>query len=475
MFARIRNLTWMLLGQVPTLLTLALLGVIAWWGYVWDWKVPPLTELLESSARKKSEEAEKKQESENKEPQNADSSLHEVVLRVLVSGGNNKEPQKADAPLPLLQLPSEEAMEAAGIEPKPVVERQIDEYVTAHGHIDYDQNHYAHLATRASGTAWSVFKREGDEVKKGDVLALIASPELAALKFDLQQTLLTVKTRERYYKRLKDAGPGVGTAWKDVDSAEFALRDTKIALSKNQQSLQNLGLKISVDELASLSDEQVAVRLRTLGIPDSLLQHLSDRTLTNNLLPMYAPFDGMVVKRDVVIGEMVTPANPQFHLADLRQLWICLHVRMEDAGRLKEGQEVVFHLDGPNEDAPPAKIRWISAEVDEKTRTVPVRAEVANPQGRLRPNSFGDARILVGRQKRAIVPNEALQFDGTSHLVFVRGKSATEFQPRRVQLGPRYKDVTVVLNGVEAGQTIAASGSHVLLSAMLKDRIAGED
>ncbi len=449
MSARLRKLPSLVLSQLPTVLTLVLLGGIAWWGYKWDWKVPTLPELLNpSSARSHTEHGDEEE------------SLSATQAR--------------EKELPPIKLPSEEAMEEAGIKTGSVDEKLMDDYVTAHGHIDFDQNHYAHLSTRASGTAWRVFKQAGDEVKKGDVLALIACPELAQLKFDLQQTLLLVKMKQAYYQRLEQAGES--TPKKDLEQAEFALREARVALSKTQQSLQNLGLHVPLDELMPLKDEQAAVRLRTLGIPDSLLQHLDPSTVTgNNLLPMYAPFDGMVVRRDIVIGEMVTPATPQFHLADLRRLWICLHVRLEEVARLKEGQEVAFHLDGPNEDTPPAKITWISAEVDEKTRTVTVRAEVDNPQGRLRPNTFGDARIIVGRQKRLIVPNEALQFDGTSHIVFVHGPSSIEFQPHRVQLGPRHKDFTVVLSGVEAGQNIAVSGSHVLLSEMLKKRIAGED
>jgi cobalt-zinc-cadmium efflux system membrane fusion protein len=448
MFAGLQKWLAMLVGQLPTVLTLGLLGGIAWWGYRWDWKVPTLPELLNASAPSPAEQR------DEKKTQPAE--------------------QAKEKELPPIQLRSQAAIEEAGIRTRPIEEKLIDEYVTAHGHIDFDQNHYAHLATRASGTAWRVFKQAGDEIKKGDVLALIACPELAQLKFDLQQTLLMVKLRERYYQRLRNAG--TSTPAKDLESSEFALREARVALSKTQQSLQNLGLHVSLDELSPLNDEQTAVRLRTLGIPDSLLQRLDPNAVTgNNLLPMYAPFDGVVIKRDIVIGEMVTPAAPQFHLADLRRLWICLHVRLEDVGRLREGQEIAFHLDGPNEDAPPTKISWISAEVDEKTRTVAVRAEVDNPQGRLRPNTFGDARILVGRQKRLLVPNEALQFDGASYLVFVQGHSPTEFQPRPVQLGPRHQEFTVVLSGVEAGQTIAVSGSHVLLSEMFKERIAGED
>lgn len=453
MSVQLRKLPWMLLNQLPTLLTLALIGVIAWWGYSWDWKIPTLPELMDPSAAKKIEEDDKKSDGENQH----------------ASSQGKKE-------LHPVQLPSEEAMKAAGIVTKPVAERMIDDFVKAHGHIDYNQDHYAHLSTRASGTAWRVFKRQGDEVKKGDVLALIASPELAQLKFDLQQTLLTMKMRERKYQRLDKAG--TATAPIDLENAHFTLREARVALSKTQQSLQNLGLNAPLDELTPLTvtDEQITARLRTLGIPDSLLQRMDSGAVTgNNLLPMYAPFDGMVVRRDIVIGEMVTPATPQFHLAKLRQLWICMHVRLEDAGRLKEGQEVVFHLDGPKEDAPPATIKWISAEVDEKTRTVPVRADVTNSNGRLRPNAFGDASILVDRRKRPLVPHEALQFDGTSYIVFVRGQSNTEFQAQRVQLGPRLQDEWVILSGVEAGQTIATSGSHVLLSELQKERIAGDD
>ncbi|HEY7331049.1 MAG TPA: efflux RND transporter periplasmic adaptor subunit [Gemmataceae bacterium] len=452
MVVQFRRLPLMLLGQVPTVLTLALLGGLAWWGYVWDWKIPTLPGLLNPATAKKGEEEAKKSEDDDKATEGSDKALPPIKLRTA------------------------EAMEEAGIKTKPVVEQEIGEYVKAHGHVDYNKNHYAHLSTRASGSAWRVFKREGDEVKRGDVLALIASPELAQLKFDLQQTLLMVKSRERYYQRLKSAESS--TPPKDVESSHFALRESRVALSKTQQSLQNLGLHVPLDELVQLnvSDEQVATRLRTLGIPDSLLQGLDANSVTgNNLLPMYAPFDGMVVNRDIVMGEMVTPATPQFHLADLRHLWICLHARMEDVGRLKEGQEVAFHLDGPNEDAPPARIAWVSAEVDEKTRTVPVRAEVENLRGRLRPNSYGDARILVGRQNRLTVPNESLQYDGTSHVVFVQGDSPTEFQPRRVQLGPRHEDSTIVLSGIKEGEVVAVSGSHVLLSEMLKERIAGED
>lgn len=455
---RLRKLPWILLDQVPTLLALAVLGVVAWWGFA----------LLYPSPTNQKEQVGQSKEEDNKEPENVNKAL------------------------PSIKLASEKGLKPAGIEIGKVEERRIGEFVQAHGDIDFNQDHYAHLSTRASGTAWRVDKRAGDLVKKGEVLALVAAPELAGLKFDLQQTLLTEQKLKRIYERLKSSG--TATSLQALDNAEVSLREARIRLSKDQQSLQNLGLSVSIDELRQLSDEradaQVADRLRILGIPDSLVQRLDASTLTSNLLPMYAPFDSMVVKRDIVIGEVVNPGTPQFILADLRQLWIMLHVRLEDVGKLREGQEVSFHLDGPNEDAPPAKIAWISAEVDEKTRTVPVRANVVNPEGHLRPGTFGDARILVRQEKHLLVPTAALQFDGKSYVVFARGVTETEFQPLRVDLGPQpvrtylipfLEEFTVVHPIVTRGkkitaeQRIAISGTQVLLSEMQKERIDGED
>jgi cobalt-zinc-cadmium efflux system membrane fusion protein len=441
----------MLLAQLPTVLTLALLAAVAGLGYHYDWKIPRLPVLLGRADSQA--EGEAKKEEDGKE-----------------------EAEDANKPLPLVKLASEEKAATAGIKVANdyvIQPRSVGEYVTANGEIDFDQDRYAHLASRASGTAWSVYKHAGDEVKKGDALALVACPELARIKFDLQQTLLLVQTRERLLRRRKQTGSA--TAPQLVDEAEVSLREARIRLIGYQQSLQDLGLTVRHEDLAKLSDEDVAVRLRTLGIPDSLMQQLDTTTLTNNLLPMYAPFDGAVVKRDIVIGEIVNPSTPQFVLADLRRLWIMMNVRLEDAGKLKRDQEVAFHLDGANEDAPPAKIAWISAEVEEKSHTVAVRADVANPHGRLRPHTFGTARILIGRAQRLTVPNESLQFDGQSHLVFVRGESALEFQPTRVQLGTRHEEFTEIVSGIQPGQVLATSGSHVLLSEMLKKRIGGED
>jgi cobalt-zinc-cadmium efflux system membrane fusion protein len=113
--------------------------------------------------------------------------------------------------------------------------------------------------------------------------------------------------------------------------------------------------------------------------------------------------------------------------------------------------------------------------VDGKTRTVRARATVPNPDGRLRPRTFGTGRVLVKPiPKTVAVPDAAIQWEAGKAMVFVR-QSATEYLPKVVALGVRQDGYTQVLEGVQPGDEVVTTGSHVLRSEMLKDRIGGED
>jgi cobalt-zinc-cadmium efflux system membrane fusion protein len=448
----IRSAIGSILSLLPVVITLGALGGLGYWGYRNDWKAPSLGVLLGRVDVEKKDEGEKSEKPE-------ESARDQLAAE--------------DKPLHLVKLASAEVMETAQIKAVPVEEQDIPEHVTANGEILFNQKRYAHLSSRAPGSVWSVEKHEGDEVKKGDVLALISCPEVGTLKIELQQALVENEYRKHELDRLEKGERGI--AQHELHDARFFLRKAQNQIRSYQQSLLNLGLSIHSEELAALNDKQIALKLLTLGIPDSLLQRLDAAKLTNNLLPMYAPFDGVVTRRDLVIGEVVNTTMPLFDVADLQELWLMLNVRAEDIHKVRLGQDVRFAIDADAQDTPTAKIDWISTQADEKTRTVLVRGVVPNPQGRLRPFTFGTGRIVIGQNRRVTVPNEALQWDGHSHLVFVQGEKPTEFQPARVRLGTRHEKFTEILSGVKAGQLIATSGSHVLLSEMLKERISGDD
>src|SRR5207248_3183194 len=150
-----------------------------------------------------------------------------------------------------------------------------------------------------------------------------------------------------------------------------------------QQTLINLGLPVRLSDFAGLPEPKLIEKVRVLGLPEETARTLDMEKTSANLIPLLAPFDGVVIGRDMVKGEVVNSntMHPQFTVADTRQVWILLDVRQEDTGQLAKGQEVVFRVDGTGDVAATGRVNWISTEVEEKTRTVRVRAEVYNPTG----------------------------------------------------------------------------------------------
>jgi cobalt-zinc-cadmium efflux system membrane fusion protein len=183
----------------------------------------------------------------------------------------------------------------------------------------------------------------------------------------------------------------------------------------------------------------------------------------------------VVIDRKAETGEIVTIHQPLFTVSDVKRVHAHLDFRPDDAPRLALGQRVEFRTDG---DPRPVigTLEWIGTSVDEKSRLVHAHAEFDNPDGRLRANSFGTAAVTVRVHDRAaVVPTEAVQWEGCSHVIFVR-EAELVFRPRKVRLGLRQDGVAEILVGVRPGEAVAAAGSHVLKSYLLRDRLgAAED
>jgi cobalt-zinc-cadmium efflux system membrane fusion protein len=252
--------------------------------------------------------------------------------------------------------------------------------------------------------------------------------------------------------------------------------EARIRLFSAQQALVNLGLPIRSDQVSTLPDERLTGYLRFLGLPESITQTLDPISTTANLVPLVAPFDGVVIRSDMVEGEVVSSAPPQFTVADLRRLWVLLDVHQEDIAQLRMGQRIDFRTDGATEVQATGTVSWISTEVDDRTRTVRVRAEVQNDNGQLRARSFGTGRILVAEKPDAIaVPSAALQWKGSDALVFVQQHDGVSFEPRKVDLGLRDGEHTEVRGGVRLGEIVATTGSHMLTSQLFFNETGAKD
>jgi cobalt-zinc-cadmium efflux system membrane fusion protein len=462
----IRNLQ-LLLGQgfrfLGVVLPLALLAGLALWGYANDWKVQKSSEVWQQLAKLWGASG-----PGDREPAEAEA---DTPLPI-----DESRPTEATPPAkpPLLEFPSLAVLRRAGVVLARVEERPMVERVSAYGVLDYDQTRYAHLSTRAPGIVWRVLKTVGNEVKKGDVMAIIDASDLGKAKADFLLDLVQLSVRTKNLQQLQSSP--VSMPERTVRDAEAAVRETRVRLFNDQQALINLGLKVRIEDFSNLPEQQAARQLRVLGLAPELLEGHDPEALPATLLPMKAPFEGVVVNRDIVNGEKVAPLHdrPQFVLADVRLLTMLIEVRLEDVGRVAVGQEIMFHPDDGG-DSFAGKLCWLSVEADSKTRTVKARADLPNPDGRLRPQTFGTATIQVRSRPHALaVPGEAIQSDGQNPIVFVQvGERA--FEARQVELGITEGKYTEIRKGVRAGELVVRAGSHVLKAELFKDRIGGDE
>jgi len=369
-----------------------------------------------------------------------------------------------------VKFDSAEGVRRAGIQTLAVEHQALDEYVEGVGVVGYDQTKRAQLSCRVTGFVWRVEVYLGEPVKKDAVLAIVDSSEVGRLKAELLQSLAQVEVRTQIRKSL-DASV---SAANHIRRVELELREAKTSLYNAQQNLANLGLRIHADDLLPLNEEQRARRLRFLGLPESITAELDPELTTANLIPLTAPFDGIVIGHEITIGEIVAPEKAQMEIADTTQMWITMDLHQEHAIRLATGQELSFTTDGAPIDVQ-SQISWISTEVDERTRTVAVRAVVDNPliegenpqyggQRLLRANTFGKGRVRVREKPSAlVVPNLAVQWDEGKYFVFVRVADDT-FEARPVELGTVTDKSTEIVAGLKPGDVIATIGSHVLKS-----------
>lgn len=375
-----------------------------------------------------------------------------------------------------IQFASAAAAEKAGVDVEVVGERPMEESVAANGEIGYDPARVARLSSRVPGTAWQVAKQVGDAVRAGEVVALVDAAEVGKAKAEFLQAAAAARLKAAAFERLRPLEASGAVPERTIREAETGAGEARIRLQAAEQALVNLGVPVGGD-WQRLSDDRLAAQVRFLGLPAELAGGLDPQRTTASLLPVVAPFDGVVVAREVVAGEVVDSGRALMTVADPRQVWLTLNVRQEDAPRVALGQPVRFRAPGAASEAC-GTVGWVSTAVDEKTRTVRVRAVLPNADGRLRVGTFGPGRVVLRSEPYAVaVPNEALHWEGDCFVVFVRDKDYLKdgapkvFHVRKVRPGAADDTHTEVLAGLLPGEVVAAKGSGVLQAELLRGKL----
>ncbi len=511
---RIRRLVDSFMGSLATVVVLALLAGIGWWGHRTGWALPKFSQVLGEAAPVPEDWCEEHGVPESMcvecNPEEypprklhgwcKQHGIHEcpfhhpdvAQLKTAIEIQRDDVDRAARAlklrPRPennfacqnpgrRIQFASLDVASKAGVDVEPVLRSPITESIRASGEIRYDETQLARVGAKATGSVWRVNKQVGDTVQKGELLALINAADVGAAKAALQQGLAEWQFHTATLRRIERLSAKGGIAKTKVLDAESASRISWVRARRAHQSLVNLGLTVPLDAIKDLPESDLAARLHFLGLNNADASQLERETTTSNLLPVTAPLSGVVVARDVVAGEVIDLERVLFTVVDTNQMWLSLNIALEEAAYVRVGQKVRFTPDGTSEPVV-GTIDWKSTSADRKTRTVSVRATLQNTSGRLLNEAFGMGTVVLREESHAIViPNEALQWDGSCHVVFVRDKawfddkSPKLFHTRSVRPGARTDEVTEIIAGVLPGEVIATSGSDVLRAQLLKSNL----
>jgi cobalt-zinc-cadmium efflux system membrane fusion protein len=351
-----------------------------------------------------------------------------------------------------IKLASPELARRIGIETAVAVTQRHAHRLTCNADTAYDGRRTAEVLPRVAGVLRAVKVDLGQEVKRGEVLAMVDSAQVGAAKAQ--------------YLMAKAAAELAGVTY----DRTVKLTEARAAPAKNE--LEAL-TALNQAKAARLDAEQ---KLRNLSFTDADLARVAKEQDTSNLLEVTAPIAGTITAWDATLGEAVEPTTQLFALADMARMWLWIDVYEQDIARVASGQPVTFTISGTKEPVFRGKVTWVGTEVNATTRTARVRAEVANERGRVRANQFGLARIELEPEHDAlVVPRSAVQDDGDLELVFVP-RAPGVYHPQRVKTAPTERDdVVEIVRGLEPGQQVVTARAYVLKSELFRGRLGAAD
>jgi len=366
---------------------------------------------------------------------------------------------------------SPESRALMGIETSPVERRFVEKIIRTVGKVDYDETRLRYITAWVSGRLDRLYvDYTGVPVRKGDHMVYIYSEELYAAQQELIEAVRTAKERGR--SSFFDAG--------------------------------------GIDLVRSARE-----KLRLLGLTEQQIAEIEKREEPSDHITIYAPIGGIVVEKLRQEGDRVRVGDRIYTIADLTQVWVKLDAYESDLPWVRYGQKVIFETEAYPGQMFEGRIAFIDPVLNEKTRTVKVRVNVPNPDGRLKPGMFVRATIaarvaaggrvldvdLAGKwmcpmhpevveeqpgtcrvcgmplarpetlgfvtseeeaeQAPLVIPASAALVTGTRAIVYVELPDTEQptFEGREVVLGPRVGDYFIVRHGLKEGELVVTKGN----------------
>jgi membrane fusion protein, heavy metal efflux system len=358
----------------------------------------------------------------------------------------------------------------ADLKIEPVKQFDFPQAEDTDGKIANDDDLTTPVFSPYTGRVVKLFARAGDTVHQGDPLFAVQASEFVQGQADLISAIATLRTSKAQLqladaneKRQHELFLAHGAAQKDWQQSQVDLANAQGGFNSAQ-----IGLAA------------VRNRLRILGKTDQEIDAVENATDVRTLDPIgivSAPIEGIVIQRQVGLGQnIVSAANggssgPQFQIGNVSKVWMLANVREENAPKVHLGDPVqVTTLAYPGR-VFDGKITRISPTIDPVLHRLPVWAEVANPEGLLKPEMFASFRIISGAAKgpSPAVPDRAIVYEGASAHVWLANPADKTLALRRIKVGGEIDGMVQVLSGLQPGDNVVTSG------AVFIDRAAAGD
>jgi membrane fusion protein, heavy metal efflux system len=411
---------------------------------------------------------------------------------------------------------------AQRIELKTDLIKERDLVVPLHltGHVEPDFGGETDISARITGRITRIDVRPGDKVVKGQLLAMIDSREVAELegemveaksKLDIAQAhanrerqvyeeqiarpkaLLDEKARVAHAKvkldlalsefhRVDDLYREKIAAGKDYVAAKANVAEAKVEMEQAQTGMQR-EQHLYDDRVLMKKDYQLAMaevtrekqhlntiirRLEFIGADRKLTSEVLATGDINGLARIVAPVSGVLNRYEFSVGELVHPEQSMFKLTDLSYVQVYADLPEIDLQRVKLGDVAKIKVPSYPNVVFEGTISLIAQRVHVETRSVPIRARLANADGKLKPNMYAELDLRGTAKHCLSCPIAAVQEYEGNKIVFV--KKAGGYEARLVKVGASAVQYVEIVNGVQDGEEVATQGSLMLKTELSNHR-----
>ena len=349
----------------------------------------------------------------------------------------------------------------SGIELETVTLQPIEGSIAATGKILVTEDHVASIGPVHEGRIKNLYAGQGSVVNKGQKLADLESADIDQAEAD-------------YLKALADSENARRTSAAEIKFAQATYDRVKLLVEKEITPAKNLlqaehDLEVAKATAAnSVASTKVAVsnarrHLLILGLKDSTIDALaSKQNLASSVFSLTSPISGIVVERNGTLGATVSTGANLFKIINLSSVWIDANVFEKDLERVRLGQAVKVTISAFPESSFYGRVTLVSSVVDPDTRTVKVRTEVPNRDGRLKPDMFANVEIITASRQTAIsIPLSAVLDDGGKSVVFVA--DGKDYKKTEVALGLKSDDRVEITSGLKVGDKVVVKGNYLLM------------